>query len=71
MDTPGIRSKNAYFLPVDDKSKQTSRLDVDLTEGNKRAIDSFSPTAFQVESSVRSQKRDNHVTLRRSRSDTS
>ena len=71
MDCPGARSKNASFLPVNNKPKQNSGLDIELTEGNQKAMESSSPTALQVESSVQSQKREKHATLRRSRSDTS
>ena len=71
MDCPGARSKNASFHPVNNKPKQNSGLDIELTEGNQKAMESSSPTALQVESSVQSQKREKHATLRRSRSDTS
>ena len=69
MNCRGDLTKNVSFLPVDDKPKQNSGLDVELIEENQRVTDSFSPSALQVESLVQSQKQEKHATLRRSRSD--
>ena len=57
-------SSNAYYGNEVQRSPNS-------TEGDQKAMESFSPATLQVESSVRSQKQEKHAILRRSRSDTS